>query len=173
MKENFDNLINKYLDKETDNNDLKTIDNYLKTSEEFRTHFKTGEYVHENLYSIPTHSAPENITETILSRIISTVHVKFKKSYFFRFIIAFILLLIFTSLFVFFSFIPDLGFVQNSEKYVQNFTSYPEQMFSYLTSMFSSEVFKTVSVLAGLVILLSFYLSLNSFKSFKDRLKQY
>lgn len=173
MKENFDNLINKYLDKEADNNDLKTIDNYLQTSEEFRTHFKTSKYVNDNLQYIPTHFAPEKVTETILSKILSTVQFKYKKSYFFRFVVAFILILIVTALFVLFSFMPDLVFVQDSEKYAQNFTPYTKQIFSYLASIFSSEVFKTVSVLAGLVILVSFYLSLNSFKSFKERLKQY
>lgn len=173
MKENFDNLINKYLDKEADNNELKTIDNFLQTSEEFRTHFKTSEYVHQNLHYIPTHSAPGNVTETILSKILSTVSFKYKKSYFFRFVVAFILILIVAAMFVLFSFMPDLGFVQDSEKYVNNFTTYPKQVFAYLASIFSSEVFKTVSVLAGLVILFSFYLSLNSFKNFKDRIKQY
>ncbi|MCB9210217.1 MAG: hypothetical protein H6609_12645 [Ignavibacteriales bacterium] len=173
MKAKYDDLINRFIDNEVTSNELNEIDNLLLENEEFKVNFKTHKYVHENLYDLPIYSAPETVTENIMSKILSKITVKYKKSYFFRVIVTSILLMIITSLFLFFSYLGKLDFVQQTSNPVEVVSNYTKPFFIYMYKIFASEVFRTVSGIAGFVILLSFYFTFNSFKNFKDKLKQF
>jgi uncharacterized protein (DUF486 family) len=173
MKAKYDDLINKFIDNEISSNELNEINILLQENEEFQLNFKIQKYVHENLYDLPIHSAPDSITENVMSKILSKISIKYKKSYFFRFIVTSILVMIVTSLFMFFSYLGKLDFVQQTANPVDVIENYTQPLFNYLFKIFSSEVFRTVSGVTGFIILLSFYFAVNSFRNFKDKLKQF
>jgi hypothetical protein len=135
--------------------------------------FITHKYVHENLYDIPVQSAPANFSESIMSKILGTISVKYKKSYFFRIILSIFLFMIIASLFIFFFYALNLPAVQHSTSFVENTKNLFQPIFDKVNKVLTSGYFKTVSAAVGFIILIAFYFTLNSFKSFKDRLKQY
>lgn len=173
MKSKYEELINKYLDKEANSSELEFINNNLQSNSEFKFQFSTQKFVHDSLADLPAYSAPENITENIMNKILATISVKYKKSYFFRIVISIFLFLIVGVLFTFFSLLTDLPFIQESQTYVQNFMSFSKPLMSIFSKVLSSEILKTFSVLTGLLVLLFFYFSFNSFKGFKNRLKEF
>ncbi|MBK7104157.1 MAG: hypothetical protein IPH62_02600 [Ignavibacteriae bacterium] len=173
MKNNFDELINKFLDNEIDSDELNTIKDLLKNNLEFRAKFTTQKYIHENLNEIPLHSAPINITELVMGKIISKLNVKIQKNYFFKGILVTLLAFLIIALYFFFSFLGDLKFVQQTVSYIDYTSNYFQPIISFLSKIFKNDIFRTLSGLFGFIILLSFYFSLNSFKDFKNRMKQF
>ncbi|MBK8945305.1 MAG: hypothetical protein IPM32_08560 [Ignavibacteriae bacterium] len=170
---NYDELINKFLDNEIESTELNEFDNLVKTDSNFKMNFVTHKFVHENLYDIPIQIAPENITESIMSKIFNSISVKYKKSYFFRGIVSLFILMLITSLFLFFFYALNIPFVQNSLSNVKESKNFIQPFFTILNKVLTSELFKTISASIGFIILLSFYFSLNSFKDFKNRMKQF
>lgn len=170
---NHDELINKYLDNDLESAEINELNDLVKQDSNFKMNFITQKYVHENLYDLPVQSAPANLAESIMSKILGSISVKYKKSYFFRIILSIFLLLIVASLFIFFFYALNLPAVQHSTTIVENTKNVFEPIFDMVNKVLTSEYFKTVSAAVGLIILIAFYFTLNSFKSFKDRLKQY
>ncbi len=173
MKNNHDELINKYLDNELESSELNELNNLVKKDSKFKINFITHKYIHENLYDIPIKSAPANITENIMSKILSTISVKYQKSYFFRIIVSIFVLMIVISLFLFFFYALNLPFVQNSSSFAESSKSYFQPLMEKLNKVLTSDNFKTISAAIGFIILVGFYFTFNSFKSFKERLKQF
>jgi hypothetical protein len=173
MKNNHNDLINKYLDSEIDSVELNELNDLIKKDSEFKLNFSTYKYVHENLYDIPVQSAPHNITENIMSRIISSISVKYKKSYFFRVIISMFVFMFLGSLFLFFLYALNLPVVQQSLSFIGNSKDSLQPLFTKLNKVLTSDIFKTISAAIGFIILVAFYFTLNSFKNFKERLKQF
>ena len=173
MKNNNDELINKYLDNELESSELIELNNLVKTDSNFKVNFTAYKYVHENLYDIPVQSAPANITESIMNKILSAISVKYKKSYFFRVIVSIFVLMIVVSLFLFFFYALNLPFMHNSTSFVDGSKNYFQPLFEKLNKVLSSDNFKTISAAIGFIILVGFYFAFNSFKDFKERLKQF
>ncbi|MFZ1290179.1 MAG: hypothetical protein WAR79_08810 [Melioribacteraceae bacterium] len=173
MKNNFDELINKYLDNEIDSDELNTVNDLLKNNTEFKTKFITQKYIHENLNEIPLHSAPTNITELVMGKIISKLSIKTQKNYFFKGILAILLVFLFITLYFFFSLLGDLKIVQQTVSYIDYSKNYFQPIVTFFSKIIQNDIFRTLSGLLGLIILLSFYFSLNSFKDFKNRIRQF
>jgi len=173
MKNNFDELINKYLDSEIDSDELNTVNDLIKNNSEFKAKFLTQKYIHENLYEIPVNSAPANITELVMGKIISKLSVKTQKNLFFKGILAILLVFLLISLYFFFSLLGDIKIVQQTVSYLDYTQNYFQPIFNFFSKVIKNDIFRTLSGLLGLIILLSFYFSLNSFKDFKNRIRQF
>ncbi len=173
MKNNYDELINKYLDNELELPELQNVNELIKTDSEFNIKLSTQKYVHQSLYELPVFSAPLGITEKIMNRLASKLSSKYQKNYFFRGIVASLMLILTAVLFMFFFFAQDLQFIQEAPSVTDLVQNYTSPVITTLYSFLTSELFRTISGITGFIILLSFYFTLNSFKEFKDRIKHF
>jgi hypothetical protein len=168
---NRDELINKYIDNEINQEELNEINELIKTEDKFSTLFSVHKYVHETLYQMPLKKAPFSITEAVMSKISSKLSEKYRKNYYFRFVIASLGSILFITLFLFFYFIGDLALFNDAAELTSRYSDKILTPFSYLMDIFNSNIFKTVSGLLGFIILIIFYFNYNTHKQLKDTLK--
>jgi len=173
MKNKFDDLVNRYVDHELNQNELFEVEELVKKDEQFKVTLTTHKYVHDSLPDIPQQSAPLNITESIMKQIIGKLSEKYSKNYFFRVIIAAFVSILITFLFMLFFYASNLPFVQESTNISGYLKNYTQPAFNYIHKIVSTEMFKTVSGLLGFIVLIGFYFTFNSYKELKERLKQF
>ena len=173
MKNKFDDLVNRYVDNELNQNELIEVEELVQKDEQFTITLTTHKYVHNSLPDIPQQSAPLNITESIMKKIIGKLSERYNKNYFFRAIIAAFVSILVTFLFMLFFYAGNLPVVQESTNISSYLIDYTQPIISYAHKIVSSEMFKTVSGLLGFIVLLGFYFTFNSYKELKDRLKQF
>ncbi len=173
MKYNYEELYNKYIDDSLTTIELEIVNKLLSKDETFRVGMQTHKLVHNSLFKLPVINAPMEITSIIMERISTGISEKYKKSYFFRFVITAFIVLLFASflLFVFFN-----GNVQGNEElfsgYV-NIQDYLKNIFIKTETLFGSNLIKTIGGVFGFLILLFFYFTLDEYKKFKKILKQF
>ena len=168
----YDELINKYLDNELNLAEVNNINDLIKEDADFKLNFATHKYVHENLIDLPVHSVSDNFAEKLMSRILSSISVKYKKSYFFRGIISVLTVMLIVILFLFFFYALNLPVVQNSISGLEESQNLLKPFLIKLKQVLSTNIFKTASAAIGFLILLGFYFTFNSFKDFRNRINQ-
>ena len=168
----YDELINKYLDNELNLAEVNNINDLIKEDADFKLNFATHKYVHENLIDLPVHSVSDNFAEKLMSRILSSISVKYKKSYFFRGIISVLTVMLFVILFLFFFYALNLPVVKNSITGLEESQNLLKPFLIKFKQVLSTNIFKTVSAAIGFIILLGFYFTFNSFKDFRNRINQ-
>lgn len=170
MKNNYNELINNYIDKELSQNDLDNVEELVKTNEDFKILLSVHNYVHETLPEIPQKFAPVGFTELLMKKIVSRISDKYKKNYLFRGVISALTMILIFTLFFFFYYLGDLMFVKNVAESTRSYSSTLYSSFSYLFQLVKTDIFRTVSALLGFIVLVGFYFNYNSHKSLKDTL---
>ena len=172
MIENYNNIVNKYVDNELNKQEIDNVNDFLDKDEEFRNTLSVHKYVHESLYDIPLKLAPNGFTESIMNKIVRRISDKYKKNYFFRAIMAFLSLFFIGVLFLFFYFLGSLEIVQSASSSANTYTDKIIPTLTYFTDFVKTDIFKTVTGLISFIVLVAFYFNLNSHKEMKNRLKE-
>lgn len=170
MNDNYNELVNNYIDKELNQNDIAKVEELVRSNNDFRTILSVHNYVHETLSEIPQKSAPLGFTELIMNRITKKISEKYRKNYLFRGVVSFLSMILIFTLFFFFYYLGDLVFVQNVAESTRNYSNIFTSSFSYIYQLVQTDIFRTVSVLLGFIVLVGFYFNYNSHKSLKDTL---
>ena len=170
MNNNFNELVNNYIDKELNQNDLEIVEELVRSNKEFNTILSVHNYVHETLAEIPQKSAPIGFTELIMNKIVTSISEKYRKNYLFRGVVSVLTLILVCTLFFFFYFIGDLVFVKDVATSAGSYTNMFSSGISYFTELIKTEIFKTISALLGFIILVGFYFNYNSHKILKNTL---
>lgn len=168
MKDNYNELVNNYIDKELNQNELETVKELIQTNDKFKTLLTVQNYVHETLAEIPPKFAPAGFTDLIMEKLMHKISEKYKRNYLFRGVISALLIILIFTLFFFFYYLGDLAFVKNAAESAGNYTNIISSAFSYLSHIMNTEIFRTVSVLLGFIILIGFYFTYNSHKSLRN-----
>lgn len=172
MIENYNNIVNKYVDNELNKQEIDNVNGLIDKDEEFRNTLSVHKYVHESLYDIPLKLAPNGFTELLMNKIVHRISDKYKKNYAFRAVIAFFSVFLMVSLFMLFYFLGSLEIVQTASSTASNYTEKIIPTISYFTDFVKTDIFKTVTGLIGFIILVGFYFNINSHKELKNRLKE-
>ena len=170
MNNNYNELVNNYIDKELNQTDLDNVEELVRSNEEFKTMLSVHNYVHETLSEIPQKFAPIGFTELLMNKIVHKISEKYIKNYLFRGVVSVLTLILVCTLFLFFYFIGDLVFVKEVTTSAGNYTDMFTSSFSYFAELIKTDIFRTVSALLGFIILVGFYFNYNSHKSLKDTL---
>jgi hypothetical protein len=83
MSKLTDEILNKYIDGELDNNEIRELKKIIAEDPESLEKLKAHKLVDEILRKLETEPAPANVTERVMNKISEVVSVKNKKSYFF------------------------------------------------------------------------------------------
>lgn len=172
MNTNYDEILNKYVDNELNQDELKSVENLVNTNPSFSTSLKVHKYVHDSLHEIPVKSAPSGITELVMNKIFKKLSEKYKKNYLFRGVISVLSLILIVTLFILFSYLGDLAFVKEATSASDIYFDKINPVFNYLYQLVKTDTFKTVAGLLGFIILIAFYFNLNSHKELKEKLNQ-
>ena len=170
MNDNYNELVNNYIDNELNQNDIEKVEELVHSNNEFKTLLSVHNYVHETLSEIPQKNAPVGFTESIMSRITKKLSDKYKKNYLFRGVVSILTMILIFTLFFFFYYLGDLVIVQNVAASTQGYSNFFSSSFSYLSQLVNTDIFRTVSGLLGFIVLIVFYFNYNSHKSLKDTL---
>lgn len=168
MNDNYNEIVNNYIDKELNQNDLEKVEELVRSNNEFRTILSVHNYVHETLYEIPQKNAPFGFTDSIMNKIIKKLSEKYRKNYLFRGVVSILSMILIFTLFFFFYYLGDLVFVQDVAESTRSYSNLFSSSFSYLSQIVKTDTFRTVSGLLGFIILIGFYFNYNSHKSLKD-----
>ena len=166
-------LVNKYVDNELTVKEIENVNELINNDQNFKKLLSTHKYVHETLYQIPQKFAPNGFTELVMDKIVNRISEKFKKNYFFRFVIATIGVILIVALFFFFNFLGDLGIVQSTYYQVNNYTYKILPIVNDITSFVKTDIFKIVTGMLSFIVLLGFYFNLNLHNNFKKQIKEY
>jgi len=172
MRKKYDKILNKFVDGELNTSDLEEINHLIDNDQEFKSSLAAHKYVHDTLFEFPLKSAPKHISELVMNRIVTPLTEKYRKNYFFRGILGVLSVIFITVLFMFFFYASDLVIVKEASTITNSFVEYLNPIVIGLYNIISSEIFQTVSGLAGFIILLGFYFHYNSFKQLKEKLNQ-
>ncbi|MCW8849624.1 MAG: hypothetical protein OQJ81_06555 [Melioribacteraceae bacterium] len=173
MKDNYNELVNNYIDKELNPNEIEKVEELVHSNNEFRTILSVHNFVHETLSEIPQKFAPIGITESIMNNIVKKISDKYRKNYLFRGVISVLSMILIFTLFFFFYYLGDLVFVQNVAESTQSYSNIFSTSFSYLSQLVKTDIFRTVSALLGFIVLVGFYFNYNSHKSLKETLDKF
>lgn len=169
-----DELLNKYIDNELTEVELKELLEALKKDEEAQTKLKALQLTDEVLRKMEITPAPQNFTESFMKKIItvSSVH-KEKVSYFFVSVISFFVLTIVGV--IGFS-IKQIGFgsslVENNE-YVKSSKEVLSNGLSQVNAVFNNDNMLLIGAGLTFVLLISGYFIIESHKSFKQKLNRF
>lgn len=170
MNNNYNDLVNNYIDKDLNQNDLDKVNNLIHSNDEFKTILSIHNYVHETLSEIPQKSAPLGFTELIMEKIVNKISEKYRKNYLFRGVVSVLTMILVFTLFFFFYYLGDLAFVKSTAQSTGSYMSFISSGFSYFIQIISTDIFRTVSGLFGFIVLVGFYFNFNSHKNLKDTL---
>ena len=170
MNDNYNELVNNYIDKELNQNDVEKVEKLVLSDNKFRTILSVHNYVHETLSEIPQKFAPVGFTESIMSRITKKLSDKYNKNYLFRGVVSILSMILIFTLFFFFYYLGDLVIVQSVAESTRGYSNLFSSSFSYLSQLVKSDIFRTVSGLLGFIVLIVFFFNYNSHKSLKDTL---
>ncbi len=112
MNDNYNELVNNYIDKELNQNDIEKVEELVQTDDKFRTILSVQNYVHETLSEIPQKFAPVGFTDLIMEKIVQKISEKYRKNYLFRGVVSVLSMFLIFTLFFFFYYLGDLVFVQ-------------------------------------------------------------
>jgi len=170
-----DELLNKYIDNELTEVELKELSEALKNDNEAQAKLKALQLTDEVLRKMEITPAPQNFTESFMKKIItvSSVH-KEKISYFFVSVISFFAVAIIGVLGFSFSKIDitssSLG---ENNQYVQKTKEVFSGGLSQLNSIFSNDNMLLIGAGLTFVLLISGYFIIESHKSFKQKLNRF
>lgn len=170
---NKSELINKYVDKELTIKEIEETNELIKKDEEFNKLISKHTFVHETLSQLPLKYAPKGFTDLVINKIINRINEKYKKNYFFRFVLTTLGILLVISLFFFFYFLTDLAFVQNFHKNVSNYSINFLPITEKIADLFKIKIFKILTGMISFIVLVLFYFNINKYNSFKSRIKEY
>jgi hypothetical protein len=173
MNDNYNELVNNYIDNELNQNDIEKVEELIHSNNEFKTILSVHNYVHETLSQIPQNPAPLGFTESIMNKIVKKLGEKYRKNYLFRGVVSILSMILLFTLFFFFYYLGDLVFVQNVAESTRSYSNIFSSSFSYLSQLVQTDIFRTVSGLLGFIILIGFYFNYNSHKSLKETLDKF
>lgn len=172
MKDNYGELVNKYIDNELTKNELNKLDELVKTNNKFNNILRVQSYVHNSLSHIPLKQVHSGFTDLVMNKIIHKISDKYKKNYLFRGVISVLIFMLIFTLFGFFYFLSDLEMITNFTNSATTFTDHFLPSLSYFYKVINTEIFKTVSGIIGFIVLVGFYFNYNSHKHTKDLLNE-
>ena len=172
MIENYNDIVNKYVDNELSSKEINQIDELFNSDENFKKTLSTHKFVHDSLYDMPLKVTSNGFTELIMNKIVHRISDKYKKNYAFRLVMAFFSIFLMVSLFLLFYFLGSLDFVQTASSTANNYAEKIIPTISYFTDFVKTDIFKTVTGLISFIVLVAFYFNLNSHKEMKNRLKK-
>lgn len=170
MKELTDELINKYIDNELTVSEINQLKEYLSAHPSEVEKLKAHKLVDSVLSELEFDSAPDNITDKIMSKIKTVYSVKPHKSYFIRIIFSFFGLG-FVGIYLF-------GLTQVSKESMSGNQEIIVKIFDHLNDVIpsvnfslSSDIFMLVISTFVLITFIATYLMINSHKMFKDNIE--
>lgn len=166
-------IINKYVDNELTIKEIEETNELINNDSNFKKIITTQKYVHETLYQIPLKSAPQGFTDLVMNKILNRISEKYKKNYFFRFVLASFGVLLVVTLFFFFYFFTDLAFVQNSIKVANDYSFKLAPILNNITQFIKTDIFKIVTGMVSFIFFVGFYFNLNFHNNFKKQINKY
>lgn len=170
-----DELLNKYIDNELSETELRELSDLLKNDSDAQARLKALKLTEEIVREIEIFPAPEHFTERFMSKItISTSVVKDKVSYFFIGMISVFALAIAGIIGFSLSQIEDSSssLIQDSQ-YVQKTKNFFSEGLGHLYSLFSNDNMLLIGAGLTFILLISGYFILESHKNFKEKLNRF
>lgn len=170
-----DELLNKYIDNELTDVELKELTEALKNDADAQAKLKALQFTDETLHKMEVTPAPENFTESFMKKIItaSSFH-KEKVSYFFVSIISFFALAIIGIIGFALS---KIDFASSSfagdNRYIQKTKEILSGGLGQLNSILSNDNILLIGAGLTFVLLISGYFILENHKNFKEKLNRY
>ncbi|MCX7876588.1 MAG: hypothetical protein N2321_10540 [Melioribacteraceae bacterium] len=168
----LDELINKYLDSDITESELEELQQLLKNENNYEN-FTAFKAVENRLRQISYESAPALFTERLMSLILKTNVNQIKKSYFPIIVNTFFSLLIIMVIVL----IISLGNWNTNNLYVDKFLNNSVQEITSFVPLIKGVIKnRTViffSSIISLILLVAFYYTFESHKSFKKKLENY
>jgi hypothetical protein len=172
MKKDFNEIVNKYIDNELNENELNEVEKMIESDEDFKTSITVQKFVHDSLHEIPLKSAPIGFTDLVMNKIIKKLSEKYKKNYLFRGVVSILSLVLVFILFIFFYYLGELEVIRDAAATTDNIFDKIVPTVTYLSQIVKTDLFKTITGLIGFIVLIGFYFNLNSHKELKEKLKQ-
>ena len=88
MKTDYNDIINKYIDKEVNSEEIERVNELIQSDSKFKKMISVHKYVHESLSEMPLKLAPQGFTELVMNKIVTSLSEKYKKNYWFRGVIS-------------------------------------------------------------------------------------
>lgn len=169
-----DELLNKYIDNELSEIELKELSETLKSDSEAQAKLKALQLTEEVLRKMEITPAPQNFTEIFMKKIItvSSVH-KEKVSYFFVSVISFFAL---TIIGVIGYSVSKIGFetsLGENNQYVQKTKEVFSGGLTQINSIFNNDNMLLIGAGLTFVLLISGYFIIESHKNFKEKLNRF
>ena len=173
MKDNYEELYNKYVDGSLTTIELEVVNKLLNEDEAFRAGLQAHKLVHNSLFKLPVIKAPMEISSKIMEKISTGISEKYKKNYFFRSVVITFVVMLFVS---FLLFVFSNGNVQSNEEVFSVYVKIQDffkNIFIKTETLLGGNLIKTIGGVFGFLILLFFYFTLDEYKKFKKILKQF
>jgi hypothetical protein len=168
---NFDVLINKYVDDELSGKELDEFNELLENDENFLKKLKAHKLVHAYLKEIDVSEAPASVTGNIMHKINSGLSQKLEKNYFFFGVLGVMTLSLLGSIIFFFSY-----FGKSEQKYTQTenvistISNYINNFVGGFTAQFADANIMLIVSTVTLILMLGIYFLFESRKSFRKKL---
>jgi len=173
MNNNYNELYNKFVDNEFSIKELDSINELKRTDEKFNIELKTHKFVHNSLFDLPIVQAPLEITSKIMGEIVSNISAKYEKHYFFRVVLGIFGIAFLTSIMMFVFYSANMQTSSETLKLFDSIKPYTKNIIPQISKILQSDLVKSIGGLISFIILLVFYFSINEYKDFKERLKQF
>ncbi len=171
MKQNIDELINKYVDNELTVKELEEFNELVDGDEEIMRKVKAHKLVHAYLNQTEFDSAPTLTTQSIMLKINQSLSGKLEKNYFFFGTLGVLTILLIGSIIFFFTYFGKSETkYTGTESLITTISGYINSFFANVSSKFvDANVMLIISTIT-LILMLGIYFIFESRKSFKKKL---
>lgn len=171
MKQNIDELINKYIDGELSSKEIDEFNSLVESDELILRKLKAQKLVHAYLKEIEPDPAPVASTQNIMSRISRGLNKKLDRNYFFFSVMGFLMLSLLGTIVFFFAYFSYTtteykgteSIITSTSEFINNF------VISISARFVDANIMLIVSTIT-LIVMLGIYFLFESHKSFRKKL---
>lgn len=172
MIENYDEILNKYIDGELSSSEIKSLETELENNPELLKKLKALKVTDNTLRNMEVTPAPGGFTSSVMSKIKYKSKIKETISPVFIGIVSFFSLLIISIIGFAFQQISSAD-SSSSNELVEKVNKNVTPFFAKISDLFSNENIMFVGGMIAFVLLLGLYFMINTHKSFKQSLEKF
>jgi hypothetical protein len=169
-----DEILNAYIDNELDYNKINEINDHIKICSECLNRLKAQKGIEYQLKNLATYNVSDNFTSAVMKKINNSVaHFQPKKSYFFRVIFGFFIVVALAICVTAFAAIAPTASGYDIEIIIKNVSENASGIFSSYKLLFSRQIISIIRSVLLITILASLYFFYETHKNMKDHLNKF